>query len=176
MPSTCFFHFCTFLPVLGKSATWNNYFSSFTENVNTHSREFEFSYLALTPYLEIQFLGSSASFKKLNKQWRNTLTKLELAILSDVFATVASKIFNSLMTYTPIVVKMYLTLFFLRISIDESARHIYFEHIGFAPPVSFQIQNGGRMIKVYNTVTTSSKPGELQSFLQTLISLHYTYS
>ena len=114
----------------------------------THSREFEFSYLPLTPYLEIQFLGSSASFKKLNKQWGNTLTKLELAILSDVFATVASKIFNSLMTYTPIVVKMYLTLFFLGISRDESARHIYFEHIVFARPVSFQIQNGGRMIKV----------------------------
>lgn len=40
------------------------------------------------------------------------IDKHELAILSDVFATVASKIFNSLMTYTPIVVKMYLTYFF----------------------------------------------------------------
>ena len=162
-----FFVSVHFFPVLGKSATWNNYFSSFTENVNTHSREFEFSYLALTPYREIHFLGSPMT-KHINK--------LELAILSDVFATVASKVFQLLNDIHSDSGKDVSDFIFPWDKQRRSARQIYFEHIVFAHPVSFQIQNGGCLIKVYNTITTSSKPGELQSFLQTLISLHYTYS
>ena len=34
-PSSAFFISVHFMPVLGKSATWNDHFSSFTENVNT---------------------------------------------------------------------------------------------------------------------------------------------
>ena len=46
----------------------------------THRREFEFSFLALTPHLEIQFLSSPASSKKLHKltQWQKSLTSLNL--------------------------------------------------------------------------------------------------
>ena len=37
-PFTCFFISVHFFLVLGKSATWNDHFSSFTENVNTQAQ------------------------------------------------------------------------------------------------------------------------------------------
>ena len=37
-PSRAFFNSVHFFQVLGKSATWNDHFSSFTENVNTQAQ------------------------------------------------------------------------------------------------------------------------------------------
>ena len=37
-PSRAFFNFLHFFQVLGKSATWNDHFSNFTENVNTQAQ------------------------------------------------------------------------------------------------------------------------------------------
>ena len=50
--STSFFISVHFFPVLDKSAARNDHFSSFTEDMTpSHRREFEFSFLALTPHL-----------------------------------------------------------------------------------------------------------------------------
>ena len=79
-----------FFPVLGKSAAWNDHFSSFTENVN--KQRIWIFFLTLAPHLYIPFLGSSGSFQKL-PNWHNDENDRHndgLAILRDVFASVAS--------------------------------------------------------------------------------------
>ena len=47
-----------FFPVLGKSATWNDHYSGY-KRTGTHKREFEVSFVALTPHLG---LSSPARF------------------------------------------------------------------------------------------------------------------
>ena len=51
-PSRAFFNSVHFFQVLGKSAMWNDHFSSVTENVNTQAQIWiQYSFLALTPDL-----------------------------------------------------------------------------------------------------------------------------
>ena len=65
-PSRVFFISVHFFHVLGKSTTWNDHFSSFTENVNTRPPIWIF-FPGFYTAPQIQFQGSSASFQKLNK-------------------------------------------------------------------------------------------------------------
>ena len=84
-PFTCFFFFVIsvhFFPVLGKSASWNDHFSSFTEHVNLN-----FVYQLWDRTTKFSSWEVPLKLKKLNK--------LTLTHLSNVFATVASYILNS---------------------------------------------------------------------------------
>jgi len=87
-PFTCFFFISVhFFPVLGKSATWNAHFSSFNENMNTQARIGIFF-----PSLDTAPLNSVPELSKVTQTeiMAKKIDRLELAILSDVFSTVAS--------------------------------------------------------------------------------------
>jgi len=76
-PSRVFTISVHFFPVLDKSATWKDHFSSFNENVNTQMRiEIFFPSFDTAPLN----LSSRASFQKLHKLrwWRKRLTNLNL--------------------------------------------------------------------------------------------------